>query len=326
MSRAANPTEANAISSAISRRRFIGTAGAGAAALALGSAPGLARARQPGRRPRLTIHAFSDVHVSDVYSITMQDFRSSLEDMWSVAPNPDVLVVNGDLTEYGQAQDFPLFDLALQTSPVPDRVLLGIGNHEYMSGAGETDAVMRQRFLDYAGLASVYYTTWVEGYPFVFAGSLATGFDATLGSDQLAWLAAALPRLARRDRPTFFFLHQPPENVVERAQLEAILRQTPNLIYLWGHWHEDLNWLRRGGDTRLLTNQNGYWSVSTGATTYVNEYVRKPDGSTGTVFRADWKQAVLLEVYDDAVHVRGRDFLERAWIDGFDRQIPIGSA
>jgi 3',5'-cyclic AMP phosphodiesterase CpdA len=316
---------------ALSRRQLLATAGAGAAAAVLAPAvPAWAQPSRAGRRMRL--HVLSDTHVSDVFPATMQDVRASLEDLWSVGPDPDALVVVGDVTEYGHPQDYRLFGLTLQTSPHPHRVLYAIGNHEYHSGGTATAAEMRQRFLDFAGLDNVYHVTEVAGYPLVFIGSegLAPGdtnnnaWAATLSDAQLNWLESTLASCARPDRPTLLFCHQPIENVVQSARLRQILAATPNLIYFWGHWHSDLNWLTQGPDPRLLSNQDGFWRVATGATTYLWQNTRQPNGATVSTFQGDWKQGLLVDVYDDGVVVRGRDFYRREWVAGFQATIPMG--
>jgi hypothetical protein len=159
---------------------------------------------------------------------------------------------------------------------------------------------MRQRFLDYVGRRGVYFQTSVCGIPLVFVGSegivpgetSSNAFDALISSTQLDGLQTTLDRQARTDRPTFVFLHQPPENVDTGGRLQDILRATPNVILFWGHWHGNLQWLT--------------------------------EGLVGTTFQADRRQGLLVDVYEDAVVVRGRDFARHQWITEFQAAIPIG--
>jgi 3',5'-cyclic AMP phosphodiesterase CpdA len=282
-------------------------------------------AAAPTSSRRMRLHVLSDTHISDVFPVTMQKARSSLADLSVVAPNADALVVVGDITEYGHQQDYGLFDLMLQTSPHPDRVLYAMGNHEYMSGVAEADAARVQRFLDFAKVDNVYHATEVNGYPMVFLASITGGFNATLGTAQLDWLEATLKACARPDRPTLLFCHQPIYNVVEAARLRQILQATPNVIYVWGHWHTDLNWFTQGPDTRLLSNQEGYWQVQAPATTYCWQYAHQPDGRVTQTFQADTRQGLVIDVYDDGVLVRGRDFSRHEWVPGFQATIPVSA-
>lgn len=319
-------TEPAAGQPAVSRRQLLGMAGAGALAATF-AVPGEAQAEPSPRSTRL--HIVSDTHVSDVYPVTMQDMRETLTDLHQAAPKPDAMIVVGDFVEYGRARDYPLFDLALQTSPRPSRVLYAIGNHEYH--ANEDVEAMKARFLAYSGQRSVYYETEVNGYPLVFLGSegIVPGetsphaWTALLSTAQLDWFADTLARRARRDRPTLCFLHQPPENVDQITRLREILRGAPNVFLFWGHWHNDLNWFTRGPDPRMLGNAEGFWRIHTGATTYVNEWVHNPDGSSRAFFRADWKQALVVELSEGKVVIRGRDSYKREWVPGFQAAIPV---
>lgn len=318
-----------------SRRTFLtgGAAvlGSAAAAAALGpSVPAWAASREARRRLRL--HVLADVHISDIYPVTMSDMRDSLIDLNSAAPDPDGLVIIGDITELGQRQDYPLFDLTLNTSPHPDRHYLAIGNHEYH--ASEPVDTMRQRFLDYAGRDSVYYATSLAGIPFIFLGSegIAPGEvsphanNALLSDAQMDWLEGTLAAVASHAQPTFVFLHQPPEQTTQPSRLPGILAGAPNVVFFYGHLHEDLNWFAAGPEPSLLGNQDGYWRVQAPATTYINQPVRNADGSVSVIFQADWKQGLLVDVYDDAIVIRGRDTYQRQWIDTFQAAIPVTAA
>lgn len=163
---------------------------------------------------------------------------------------------------------------------------------------------------------NIYRAAEVNGYPMVFIGPITGGFNATLGTAQLDWLESTLKACARRDRPTLLFCHQPIYNVVDAAGLRQILRATPNVIYVWGHWHTDLNWYTQGPDTR---------QVQCPATTYVGQYAHRPDGGTSQTFQADMRQGLVIDVYDSGVVVRGRDFSRHEWVPGFQATIPVNA-
>ncbi len=312
------------------RRRTLLSAGAAAVTLWSMAPSASAIVDLPGQRRRLRLHVLSDTHISDVYPMTMRDMRVALWDLIRSAPQPDALVITGDLTEYGRAQDYRLFEVALATSPHPDRVLLCIGNHEYH--AVEDPAVMRDRFLEHIGRSTVYYYKEVRGYPLVFLGSegIVPGEEsphtstALITDAQLAWLEDTLSRVARVDRPTLVFLHQPPEDTDRTAALRQLLAGVPNLFLFFGHWHRDLRAATTVPDRRLLGNEEGYWRIHTSATTYVNEVVRQSSDRFGLVFRPDWSQGVVVDVYDTAVVIRGRDCVTGKWLSEFQAVIPIG--
>ncbi|SDY91083.1 Tat (twin-arginine translocation) pathway signal sequence [Asanoa ishikariensis] len=308
-------------SPALSRRTLLVGSGAAVAATALGPmVPAYAHERR---------HVLSDVHISDLYPVAMSDMRDSLADLDDAAPKADALVIIGDLTELGKQHHYPLLDLTLKTSVRPPRTYLAIGNHEYH--ANEPVDVMRQRFLDYAGRDSVYYATSLAGIPFVFLGSegIPTGetsggaVTALLSDAQLDWFEQTLKTVARKDRPTFVFLHQPPEITTQRDRLARILASAPNVVFFYGHLHTDLNWFAAGPDPSLLGNDEGYWRVQAPATTYINQKTRNANGTVSTLFQADWKQGLVVDVYDDSVVIRGRDTYQRQWIETFQVAIPV---
>jgi hypothetical protein len=72
-----------------------------------------------------------------------------------------------------------------------------------------------------------------------------------------------------------------------------------------------------------LSNQEGYWQVQAPATTYCWQYVRQPDGRVTQTFQADTRQGLVIDVYDDGVLVRGRDFSRHEWVPGFQATIPV---
>lgn len=314
----------------ISRRQLLAGAGAGAAALALGPAvPAFAHFRRGRRRARL--HVISGTHISNVYSMNIASMRDSLVDIARAAPGENALVTVGDLVEYGHAQDYLLHAVSLATSPYPHRRLYAIGNHEYF--AGESPDAMRRHFLDYTGDRSVYHCTEVAGIPMVVIGSegvvtLPNGSTspnlAKITATQLAWLRRTLAEKTRSHRPTFVFCHQQPSITDAENELHEILGAYPNVVLFFGHLHRDLHWLTEGPDPELLSNLHGYWQVHTGATTYINQYVHNADGTAKVVFQADWAQGLAVDVYDDSVVVRGRDFYHHEWIPTFQAAIPVG--
>ncbi|MBO0880940.1 MAG: metallophosphoesterase [Mycobacterium sp.] len=320
----------------LSRRGFLAATGGVAGAFALGGTAAAAPAQATTPPPigklggsRLRLHILSDVHISDVYPMTMNDMRTMLQDLHSVFPDPDAMVIIGDLTEFGQVQDYPLNHLALQTSPHPDRVLLAIGNHEYMSNTSpvapthESVEELQKRFLDYVGRDSLYYTDHVGGYPFIILGGESAGPNPPIVLEpQLDWLESQLEEYARPGRPTFVFLHQPPEITNNPARFTTLLKSYPNVILFWGHYHVDLSWHLRGPDPTLLGNNEGYWRIQCPATTYC-WYYDSTSGKFTQTFMADWKQALAVEVFDHGVRVRGRDGYTNSWINGFDQVIPI---
>jgi 3',5'-cyclic AMP phosphodiesterase CpdA len=276
-------------------------------------------------KPQLVFDVLSDTHVhkneSPKYPYNAH-FKTALQDLHSLG-DANALIFNGDLVDNGSAADYQQFSRLLQQTPHPSMILKGMGNHEYFSETGIAND--QKRFLDFAGRSSIYTETKIGGYSFINLGgdgvlpneyspNPTKPWTAVLSDDQLAWLSDTLAN-EPAGNPIFLFLHQPLENVQQRDRLQQILKQHPNVVYFWSHWHTDL----REPDYRLFTNMDGYWRVHTGSTSYSITYV----GGQRNEFNVS--DGLRVQVYADRIWIRGRDFLGHQWITQFDHTIPLGN-
>lgn len=329
------PREAPVQSRPLSRRRAVGTiaaavAGAAGTTLIPGSATAAPATAGSASPPELLFHVIGDPHIKREEPRQIRHMVAGMSDLRVTAPEADALVVNGDLTDHGRPEDYLLFGALATSSPHPEHTFYTIGNHEYHTD--EDPAVLRQRYLDFVGMSTVYYTRVVNGYRFVFLGMedivpseqnppTSRPHTAVLSQTQLDWLARTLADNPP-PKPVFLFLHHPPEEVQQRAAFEEILRRHPNVVYIWSHWHTDLRWYRYGPDPRLFGRENGYWRVHSGACAYVLQY-EHVDGTVRQTTQWDWAQGIQVEVYDDRILVRGRDLRTRQWIPEFQNTIPL---
>ena len=120
------------------------------------------------------------------------------------SPQPDIVVITGDLTDGGKPQEYRRLRQLLAPMKAPFAVLPG--NHD-------DRPAMREAFADHAYLPqSGSFLHWViEDYPLriVALDSVDPGSSGgRLCAERLAWLDVALARAA--DRPTLLALHHPP--------------------------------------------------------------------------------------------------------------------
>ena len=103
--------------------------------------------------------------------------------------------------------------------------------------------------------------------------------------------------LCYADAPVFVFNHHPLYYLkgVESDALAKLLSGYDRLLYIHGHIHDEL-----GADN--FENQGGVDTINLPRSTEVVDY-EPGDG-------------IVVEVYEDEIVVRGRDFIKGEWIDG----------
>jgi 3',5'-cyclic-AMP phosphodiesterase len=171
-------------------------------------------------------------------------FTAALDAIAALPDRPDAIVVSGDLTNDGTAEQYGPVRDGLQRAGVPFVVLPG--NHDDRATLraafglpGEAGAPIRSA-TDLGPLRLVALDTTIPGEG-----------RGTLSGDELAWLDAALTHAP--DRPTLVAMHHPPVltgvrpwddtaiGSAERAGLARVLERHPQVRGLAaGHLHRAL--------------------------------------------------------------------------------------
>jgi Icc protein len=268
-------------------------------------------------KPLLTLGVISDIHIQAWDGLSQRKLRRALNDLDHQQPAMDALVIVGDLTN-GQPADYTALTNIMLEQPRPPVFYL-IGNHEYYKAwydqagryrpgsfpNGESEAAAQERFRQFTKTPHLYDDRWVNGVHLLFMGSehyrqsdAANGEDAVLSAEQLTWLTATLAAHPAR-QPILLFLHQPPDQVVQRTQLAAILRNHPNLVLFSGHTHWQLQ-------SRFHTQLDGYHLVNTSS-------VVQPYGPDDRPLPGDESEGLIVKVYANHLVVQGRDFVRHQW-------------
>jgi 3',5'-cyclic-AMP phosphodiesterase len=186
-------------------------------------------------------------HVSDTHFGGPPDARARAEavvaHLLALDPQPDVLLVSGDIADHGLPEEYAEARAVLDAWPGPK--LVGTGNHD-----------VREAFA--RGLLDVELVPGplvqvleAEDFRILMLDSLVSARDGKridhgeLSQDQVAWLDE---QLASDDRPAFVSLHHPPVDIGlglmapillwEPEPLELVIMKHPHVIAtLVGHAH-----------------------------------------------------------------------------------------
>jgi len=264
----------------------------------------------------------SDIHVQTWNEESIERFVAALQDYASLSDGPDLIVINGDLTE-GFEEDYALLKtLIAEHAKVPTYVT--IGNHEYYKmwykegRAWSTDSFpngwstqqAKRTFQDAFHLDRPYYNVWIHDHHFIFlAGEHYRDANplvvehAWISDEQFAFLRQALRERRGEDgtKPIFVFIHQTLPAVYQHQELESLLSEYPEVILFSGDSHFQLlsesTFCERGFATMNSSSVRSPWSDS-------NEPLPGPIS-----------ESVLVEVSDSAVKLYGRRHDEKRWLE-----------
>ncbi|CAH1194975.1 3',5'-cyclic adenosine monophosphate phosphodiesterase CpdA [Paenibacillus allorhizoplanae] len=283
--------------------------------------------------PLLRFSVVSDIHIQYWDTQAQSKLSDALEDLHQLNPSLEALVINGDLGD-GRANDYAKITTILQSHPLPKQIYYTIGNHDYYKAYynaagdwspttfpnGELDSASLERFLAFIQMPSVYYDRWIQDFHFIFLGSEryrqsdpANQEDAWLSSTQLSWLQSKLQENYIQHKPLFIFLHQPlqgtvsgslPRGIVQHNELKQMLSQYPEVIFFTGHTH----WELRLTSTLI---RDVFTMVNSSSVSY-------PYDSNDQLIQGNRSEGLIVDVYEDRIHIRGRDFANGAWFSEAD--------
>jgi len=261
---------------------------------------------------RLSISVFADLHMQGFFwsqfRLPMQNFyqlASSLRDINGAQQPVDALVLLGDNTQNGQVLEYIwLYSLLQRYNRVPN-LLAVLGNHDLnLNALNYRTAINRHNFFwrsyDRTRATQAFYSREINGYTLIALAGEGPDCERHISDAQLAWLAGTMENAAP-GKPIFVFVHQHmnvdfprPEYFPRAAEVRAILEQYDNVFVFNGHWH---HWVPLG-----VSQENGV------------HYVNIP-GLHSHVNYDDAGEGLQIEVYDNHVALRFRNFMAGEWLD-----------
>lgn len=272
----------------------------------------------------LQLAVISDTHIDTKFQKTQRKLASALQDLNNIAPEYDVIAVNGDMTNYGLTEEYDLFNSIFQKNKNQNaQEFMAIGNHEWLEhqvNTSITDSELKNRFLTKMNVSNLYYDKWIKGYHFItIAGEKSENTmlieygeaerdSAYISDEQFKWLEDALSTNADPSKPIFVFFHQPIEDTVYGSEWSAglddkrilrLLKKYPQVILFTGHSHYPLD-----NPKSIVRDVITMVNTSSVAYTYTPE---KEENYTQS-------QGYLVNVYDDKVEIKAREFSNGTWI------------
>lgn len=263
---------------------------------------------------KLSFTAISDTHLQGTEQKQARLLIRGLRDMEAATTPPDALLIAGDLTMNGQKLEYFFLNTVLATEFSSDNLLLAAGNHDisikendYLKAADRFTSNFNK--LTGRDIDKVYYATVIEGHYFLVLGSQSiAGTEQSFNQDQLDWLRHMLEQaeVNAPGRPVFVMNHNPlkgTNNVdtlwpsggsagEQSEQIMEILQNHDNVFFFSGHLHAPLN------NSGVSQVDNVF-------------FIDLPAFHEGT----DAGAGYVVEVYENNVTFRARDFLTSKWLD-----------
>ena len=257
----------------------------------------------------MSFSAVSDIHIETNNSDSYKAFSQLLEGI-KAGENHDAVVYLGDNVMNGQFTENFFFYAGVRAAKPSDNNFVVMGNHDIGNGHGNYEKLCKtymrkNKFYLKNDLEKPYYYKVVNGcYIICLASEDLTVNTCSMTEEQLEWLKGVLDEAKKKDATIFVLNHHPIDSLegVESDSLVNLLSKYDKLLYIHGHVHDKLT-------EASFKNIGGVDTVNLPRSTEIVDY-EPGDG-------------VVVEVYENEILVRGRNFIEGEWIDGLEFRYPI---
>ncbi len=283
----------------------------------------------------------ADVHMRDEPYRNRRLF-DGLYDLENAAFPVDVLASAGDLTDHGELSEWATIVKKTSGRKPAKEIVLAFGNHDTwtttLEGGDNYDYAARL-FLHFTekltGIKEdkVWFTRVVNGYSFICMGSEDNSCDGKIGAEQILWLDAELEKACENGKPAFVINHQalqqthglpvtssagsnkdlpPYEGGIHEGndEVRAVLGKYKNVLLISGHSHMGLSGKLKKYST--FEKVDSFYSLNLPCYMFWNHHGLPSCG-----------YGYVLEVYDDEVILRARNFIRRVWLPAYDFKFSI---
>ncbi len=281
---------------------------------------------------KLAFVATADPQISNYILKRDRYFKALCEDIGNAECGVDALLMAGDIAENGLQCEYDRVSELLSGACI-DNFIISVGNHDVRLKIYNNTVKKFTSFVnglnENAGsnlrIDSLHYTCSIRGYNFIILGTDRTEFEESyISDDQLRWLDASLKDFAVEDKPVFIVIHQTFKNthglpdtwnspfdaagsVGEQSEaLYDTLNKYKNIILITGHLHT-------GFGKYSYEKLGNIHSVNLPSATVDNKDGEYNENGIG----------YFVEVYDDEVLFRARNFNKGIFVSDFDISIEI---
>ena len=262
---------------------------------------------------RLNFAVLSDSHIEGNNSTRYRVFARCLRDVKRNRSGSDAVVFLGDNTMNGNSLENMFFHGTVGLVLKDQKVLPVLGNHDIGNGEGDY-AQLQNRWYAYTEaffgkqLTAPYYCDVIDGYYFIVLGTEEhTSNHMSLSDAQLTWLRDTLEEAAAGGKPVFVFSHHPerasyrinPDFAYSLTDILTEYAASHPLIYFSGHTHRTLT-------RSSFASYYNFPEISLPCLTTLT-------GEKDNVIKEDTGVGVEVEVYENEVVVRGRNFYAGEW-------------
>ncbi len=271
---------------------------------------------------KMTFTVLSDVHMEGNNKDKFELFGEAVRDINASEENHELIFL-GDNTMNNQVLELSAF-YGILSEWYSGFCHVVSGNHDLCPSdynIGDYDD-LKKRFLNYyqefenSSVDNLYYTfSNGSGCKFIVLGSESdAGVQEDLSDEQLKWLEDELKLAEENGKPIFILNHYPLNHTWEDVwtdghvgedseRLHEIMKNSKNrIIYFSGHLHMG-----------LYDNQVSY--INEDNITYISVPAFGADNTVGDADIQDKGMGIYVEVYEDEVLVRMRNFAEHKWMD-----------
>ena len=294
---------------------------------------------------RLSFAAISDPHIEsaeyneDLAKYTDLTLNAILPDFSRFDEKLDAFVIAGDITDHGYEEQWQKTEELLTSYDLADNIILAAGNHDTWTRA-EQGKTFKDLFTEYSSritgreIKELYYSLEVKGYTFIVLCSEGDNVSGYFSDTQINWLKAELKKAAEKDKPIFVICHWPinqthglPQSFGDEdynemtggmgAQgdiIEKALKEYDNVFLISGHIHAQLS----NAETK---EQFGYQNLESYGSFHS---LNLPRVNTLSPVGYHWLGVGYnIEVYDDEVVFRARNYFSGNWIPEYNYTVEL---
>ena len=277
---------------------------------------------------KMTAVLWADTQISDYLLSRDEYMKAACRDIAATDGSIDALVLAGDIAENGKGSEYRvvLDNLNIFKGKV-DSILPATGNHDIrlriFGNTVKTFAEFSSSVNENLNLDKLYYSYEVNGYRFIVLGSTRTEFEeAYINETELNWLDSQLKEATANGMPAFVVLHQPLKDThnlpdawgspiqsagsvgAQSDDLKKIMSGYENVFLITGHLHS-------GFSSYTYEEINGIHGINLPSLTIADDGYKH----TGT--------GIVMEVYENKVLFRARDFSEGKYLPQFDTEYSL---